>query len=106
MIDQALPGNSVLSLLPIFHGFGLAVCIHTPLLKGMKAILIPQFDARKFGELIKKNKPTFLAGVPTLYEALLKQKLKDKDLADGRDPLSWWTYENHYGPLSSKLENG
>jgi len=80
MIDQALPGNSVLSLLPIFHGFGLAVCIHTPLLKGMKAILIPQFDARKFGELIKKNKPTFLAGVPTLYEALLKQKLKDKDL--------------------------
>lgn len=22
-------------------------------------------------------------------------KLKDKDLADGRDPLSWWTYENH-----------
>lgn len=80
MIDQAVPGNSVLALLPIFHGFGLAVCIHTPLLKGMKAILIPQFDAKKFGELIKKNKPNFLAGVPTLYEALLKQKLKEKDL--------------------------
>jgi len=80
MIDQAIPGNSILALLPIFHGFGLAVCIHTPLLRGMKAILIPQFDAKKFGELIKKNKPNFLAGVPTLYEALLKQKLKEKDL--------------------------
>jgi len=80
MIKQAQPGNSVLSLLPIFHGFGLAVCIHTPLLKGMKCTLIPQFNAKKFGELIKKNKPTFLAGVPTLYEALLKQKLKEKDL--------------------------
>ena len=80
MIKQATPGNSVLSLLPIFHGFGLAVCIHTQLICGMKCILIPQFNAKKFGELIKKNKPTFLAGVPTLYEALLKQKLKEKDL--------------------------
>ena len=80
MIKESVPGNSVLSLLPIFHGFGLAVCIHTPLMCGMKCILIPQFNAKKFGELIKKNKPTFLAGVPTLYEALLKQKLKPKDL--------------------------
>lgn len=80
MIKQSEPGNSVLSLLPIFHGFGLAVCIHTPLICGMKCILIPQFNAKKFGELIKRYKPNFLAGVPTLYEALLKQKLKDKDL--------------------------
>ena len=80
MIKQSVPGNSVLSLLPIFHGFGLAVCIHTPLICGMKCILIPQFNAKKFGELIKRYKPSFLAGVPTLYEALLKQKLKEKDL--------------------------
>lgn len=80
MIRQAIPGNSVLSLLPIFHGFGLAVCIHTPLICGMKCVLIPQFNAKQFGDLIKKYKPNFLAGVPTLYEALLKQKLKEKDL--------------------------
>ena len=80
LIEESIPGNSVLSLLPIFHGFGLAVCIHTPLICGMKCILIPQFDPKKFGDLIKKTKPSFLAGVPTLYEALLKQKLKKKDL--------------------------
>ena len=80
MIKESIPGNSVLSLLPIFHGFGLAVCIHTPLICGMKCILIPQFNAKKFGELIKKYKPNILAGVPTLYEALLKQKLNAKDL--------------------------
>ena len=80
MIRESIPGNSVLSLLPIFHGFGLAVCIHTPLICGMKCILIPQFNAKKFGELIKKYKPSFLAGVPTLFEALLKQNLKEKDL--------------------------
>lgn len=80
LIKQTIPGNSVLSLLPIFHGFGLAVCIHTPLLSGMKCILIPQFNAKKFGDLIRKTKPNFLVGVPTLYEALLKQKLKKRDL--------------------------
>jgi long-chain acyl-CoA synthetase len=80
LIKQTIPGNSVLSLLPIFHGFGLAVCIHTPLLSGMKCILIPQFDAKKFGNLIKMTKPNFIVGVPTLYEALLKQKLKSRDL--------------------------
>ena len=80
LIEESIPGNSVLSLLPIFHGFGLAVCIHTPLLCGMKCILIPQFDPKKFGDLIRKTKPSFLAGVPTLYEALLKQKMKKKDL--------------------------
>lgn len=80
MIKQTIPGNSVLSLLPIFHGFGLAVCIHTPLLSGMKCILIPRFESKRFGELIKRTKPNFLVGVPTLYEALIKQKLKSKDL--------------------------
>lgn len=80
MIDESIPGNSVLSLLPIFHGFGLAVCLHTPFLCGMKCVLIPQFNAKKFGELIKKYKPNFLAGVPTLFEALMKQNLKDNDL--------------------------
>lgn len=80
MIDQSIPGNSVLSILPIFHGFGLAVCLHTPFLCGMKCVLIPQFNAKKFGELIKKYKPSFLAGVPTLFEALMKQNLKEKDL--------------------------
>lgn len=80
MIDQTIPGNSVLSALPIFHGFGLAVSIHAPLLCGMKCILLPKFNAKKFGDIIKKTKPNFLVGVPTLYEALLKQKLKKNDL--------------------------
>ena len=64
--------NSVLAILPIFHGFGLVVCIHTPLLKGWKVILVPDFKAKDYGNLCKKYKPTFIVGVPTLYEAMLK----------------------------------
>ena len=73
------PGNSVLSIMPIFHGFGLAVCFHTILVAGMKAIIVPKFTPAEFGKLIKTYKPNFIIGVPTLYEALLQTELK----ADG-----------------------
>ena len=81
MCDPAKAGDSVLSVLPIFHGFGLGVTIHTPLYIGMKVILVPDFSPRKFGSLIKKYKPNFITGVPTLYDALLKTKLGKNDLS-------------------------
>lgn len=66
----AKAGESVLVILPIFHGFGLGVSIHTELSNGMKCVLIPQFKPDDFAKLIKRYKPVFLAGVPTMYEAL------------------------------------
>ena len=81
MCYPAKAGDSILAILPIFHGFGLGVSIHTPLYVGMKVILVPDFSPRKFGTLIKKYKPNFITGVPTLYEALLKTKLGKNDLA-------------------------
>jgi len=74
-------GDSILAILPIFHGFGLGVSIHTPLYIGMKVILVPDFKPRKFGSLIKKYRPNFITGVPTLYEALLKTKLGKRELS-------------------------
>ena len=81
MCQPVKAGDSVLSVLPIFHGFGLGVCVHTPLYIGMKVILVPDFSPRKFGGLIKKNRPNFIAGVPTLYDALMKTKLGKNDLS-------------------------
>ena len=81
MCDPAKAGDSILAILPIFHGFGLGVSIHTPLYVGMKVILVPDFSPRKFGSLIKKYRPNFITGVPTLYEALLKTKLGKNDLS-------------------------
>lgn len=81
MCDPAKVGDSILAILPLFHGFGLGVSIHTPLYIGMKVILVPDFTPKKFGSLIKKYKPNLITGVPTLYEALLKSKLGKKDLS-------------------------
>ncbi len=80
MIRQIVPGATVLSILPLFHCFGLGVCIHTPLCKGMGCILIPAFSHKQFAEIIRKNEPNFIVGVPTLFEALINTKLKPDDL--------------------------
>ena len=81
MIRQVVPGATVLSILPLFHCFGLGVCIHTPLCRGMGCILIPAFSHKQFADIIRKNEPNFIVGVPTLFEALINTKLKSDDLS-------------------------
>ena len=81
MIRQTVPGATVLSILPLFHCFGLGVCIHTPLCRGMGCILIPAFSHKQFADIIRKNEPNFIVGVPTLFEALINTKLKPNDLS-------------------------
>ena len=80
MIRQIIPGATVLSILPLFHCFGLGVCIHTSLCRGMGCILIPAFSHKQFADIIRKNEPNFIVGVPTLFEALINTKLKSDDL--------------------------
>lgn len=66
--------DSMLVVLPLFHCFGLCVCVHAVLCLGAANILVPQFDAKRFDKLFKQFKPTLVAGVPTLFEALLTNK--------------------------------
>ena len=87
--------DKVLAIMPVFHGFGLGVCIHTVQYVGGTSILLPQFSAKTFDKLLKKYKPNVIAGVPTLYEAMLKNKNLDgynlsfvKCVISGGDSLS------------------
>ena len=88
MVEQAKvifkdlkPGDSIINILPNFHGFGLAVSMHIPLCLGCKLVLIPQFNAKKLDELIVKYHPQVLTGVPTLYEAMMNNAgMKHVDL--------------------------
>ncbi len=89
------PGDKMLAVMPIFHGFGLGVCIHSMLSSGGRCLLIPRFNPESYAKLLKRHKPNFIAGVPTLYEALLRIKtLKRVDLSclkgvfSGGDSLS------------------
>ena len=65
-------GDRVLSVMPVFHGFGLGVCIHTVLTFGGTAVILPKFNVAEFYKLIFKYRPGVIAGVPAIYEAMLR----------------------------------
>lgn len=71
-------GDKMLAAMPLFHGFGLGVCIHSILSQGGRCILIPRFTAKSYAKQIVKYKCNFIAGVPTLYEALLRLPSMEK----------------------------
>lgn len=72
------PGDRMLAAMPIFHGFGLGVCIHSMLSQGGRCILIPRFTAKTYAKQMLKYRCNFVAGVPTLYEALLRLPSMEK----------------------------
>lgn len=89
------PGDKMLAAMPLFHGFGLGVCVHSMLSQGGRVILLPRFTPKSYAKAILKNKCNFIAGVPTLFEALLRNDaMNGKDLSflkgmfSGGDSLS------------------
>lgn len=89
------PGDKMLAAMPLFHGFGLGVCVHSMLAQGGRCILIPRFTAKSYAKQITKYRCNFIAGVPTLYEALLRLPAMDsadlsclKGVFSGGDSLS------------------
>ena len=92
---EEISNMKMLSVMPVFHGFGLGIGIHTPLVAGGTCILIPQFNVKVYAKTLMKQKPNLIPGVPTLFEALLRtEDLEGADLSflkgifSGGDSLS------------------
>ena len=64
-------GLKMLSCMPLFHGFGLGINIHTVLIHGACCVLMPTFNPKTYAQMLRRKKPNFIAGVPTIFEALL-----------------------------------
>jgi long-chain acyl-CoA synthetase len=69
----------MLAVLPMFHGFGLGICVHTALFYGMTVLLIPRFTVNAYIKAMKRS--NYIAGVPTLFESILKAGNKKMDLS-------------------------
>ena len=92
---EEISNMKMLAVMPVFHGFGLGIGIHTPLVAGGTCILIPQFNVKVYAKTLMKQKPNLIPGVPTLFEALLRtEDLEGADLSflkgifSGGDSLS------------------
>ncbi len=74
-------GLTMLGCMPAFHGFGLGINLHAVLIHGVCCILMPTFNSKSYANMLLKRKPNFIAGVPTIFEALLHlDQLKNADL--------------------------
>ena len=77
-----LQGKRCLGVLPLFHGFGIALNVHAMLAGGTCIYLVPVYDFNKCNALIFKKKLNFIFGVPSFFEALSRYpKMENNDLS-------------------------
>ena len=94
------PKDKIVTILPIFHGFGLCVCVHCPLCLKVETILMPEYDANWFYKIWKHDKPHVILGVPTLWEGMMNnKKFDDVDMSQLKYIISGGDF------LSIPLEN-
>ena len=70
---EDLSKHRMLSVLPSFHGFGLCMTMHAPLVNSFSSILVPKFETDKVVKAMNHTKFTCICGVPTIYEKLLSE---------------------------------
>ena len=74
--------DAMLTALPVFHGFGFALCMNVSMCVGMPQSLFPQFDAKMCSDAIKKFHINYIFGVPDFFEKVYKAGyLKDVDMS-------------------------
>ncbi len=96
--------DSILAILPIFHGFGLGVCINACFMGGGKSILVPTFTPETVADIISSQKPSFVIGVPTLFDALSRNpKMQKADLSCLRATFSG--ADSLPRPVKERFEN-
>ncbi len=86
---------SVHAVLPLFHAYGLTLCLTFAMSMGARLVLFPKPDPDLVLPVFKKRPPTFLPAVPPLYDRLRKAaeakgvSLKGIEIAiSGAMPLS------------------
>lgn len=80
------PKVTLLGIMPIFHGFGLAISFHSSFSCGAHAIILPSVSPKTFDETVLKYKPNVIACVPSLLETITKsKKMKDANLSFIKD---------------------
>lgn len=65
------PGHEVMmGILPFFHVFAMTVVLNIGVSLGARLLLMPKFEMKDALKLMRKEKPTLMPGVPTLFNAL------------------------------------
>ena len=73
------PGDeTVYGVLPMFHAYGLTLCLTFAMSIGARLVLFPKFDEKLVLDAAKHAPPTFLPAVPPIYDRLVAAAGKKK----------------------------
>ncbi|GAA4149275.1 long-chain-fatty-acid--CoA ligase [Leifsonia shinshuensis] len=79
-------GSSVVyAVLPLFHAYGLTLCLTFAMSMGSRLVLFPKFDPDLVLDVVKKRPATFLPAVPPIYERLVQAAEKRRVSLSGID---------------------
>jgi long-chain acyl-CoA synthetase len=77
--------ETIYAVLPMFHAYGLTLCVTFAISTGARLVLFPRFDVDLMLTAAKKHPPTFLPAVPPIYEQLARAaKERGVDLTAAR----------------------
>ncbi|MGW4499711.1 long-chain-fatty-acid--CoA ligase [Micromonospora sp. NPDC004336] len=62
--------ETIYAVLPLFHAYGLTLCLTFAVGIGATLVLFPRFDVDQTLEAVRRRPPTFLPAVPPIYEKL------------------------------------
>lgn len=62
--------DKYLTVIPLFHVFGMTACMNLSILTASEMIMLPRFDLEEVLNTIKNEQPTSFPGVPTMYVAI------------------------------------
>ncbi|WP_104090031.1 long-chain-fatty-acid--CoA ligase [Cryobacterium sp. N19] len=73
------PGDeTVYGVLPMFHAYGLTLCLTFAMSIGARLVLFPKFDEKLVLDAAKHAPPTFLPAVPPIYDRLVTAAAKKR----------------------------
>src|SRR5690606_28551421 len=67
-----------LTVIPLFHVFGMTACMNLSIYSGSMSIMLPRFDLEEVLQTIKDVQPTSFPGVPTMYVAIANHPHAEK----------------------------
>jgi long-chain acyl-CoA synthetase len=82
------PDDVSLVVLPLFHVFGLSSSLNAAIRFGATTVLIPRFEAGAVLDAVARHRGTIICGVPTMYIALTRADVGDRDVSSLRVGVS------------------
>jgi long-chain acyl-CoA synthetase len=80
LLPAGRDGERLLCMMPLFHSYAVAMCLHNAVNCGGALVIMPRFTPEALFDLMPKERITILAGSPTVFTALVKHEKFSADL--------------------------